>query len=468
MPEPRAEDRSLTAAVDAAVAEVRHRNARVVAALRVALRALLSINYLYGVAERPGPSLRALSLVNLAHLAVGVGVMALLWRRWRPRQVALAAALLDVAAVAAAGWCLLALAPADVTAGSRAPLGGLMVLTLLLAAVALPARQAAAVALLGVSAQVALAAVGGLERPFVLALGILLAAAAGGAIWIGLRLARLAARVATEADLAAQERDHAAALARAGAELAAQRDEVLAAQRQAELVVRRLVHDLKNPLAAVLQYVDLAAVHAARPDGAPRVREHLSHAASEGRRLADLIGDVLLVSGLEAGARRPARDALGLGDLLAAVEQSWGARAREAGVALRVSCEEDVVVRLDHDLVRRLVENLVSNALRRCRPGELVELAGAREADGVRIAVRNTGAPVPPEVRAHLLDRAAGARAGHDAAPGLTLCRLVAEAHGGGIALVDRPGWSVSVEATLAGAAPPAEAPAVAPRASAG
>ncbi len=465
----RAEDPSLRAAVDAAVREVRHRNARVVAAIRVALRALMSIAFLVAAAGSAGSPLRELFLLNVAALAVGVVVLELLRRGWRPQGVALAAAIFDVLAVALAGASFVAGAAAGVALGPGGNLNGLMVLVILLAAVALPARQAAGIAAAGVSAQVALATAAGLEPVFVLASGIVLAAAAVGAMWAGLRVTGLAARLATEAYLGTLERAHAEALARANATIAAQRDEVVAAHREAELLVRMLVHDLKNPLSAVLQYVDLAAIYAGRPDGAARAREHLSHASSEGRRLADMIGDILLLTGLESGARRPARDPLALGDLLAAVEHSWGDRVREAGVAFRVVCEDDLVLHLDHDLVRRMVENLVANALRYCRPDDLIEIAGAREGDGARIAVRNTGAPVEGELRARLFHNgvSAGAREWHNVGLGLSLCRLVAEAHGGELTLIERPGWSVSFEATLAGVATAAERPGVARHASA-
>lgn len=467
MPAHRAEDSAVQVAVDAAVAEVRHRNARVVALVRVTLRALISVSYLSEWIRGAGGPISGLALVNVVHLGVALVVMELLRRRWRPGPVALAAAVTDVLAVGAAGWALIMGAHGRVAAGPEGYLNGLMVLMLLLAAVALPARQAAGIAAAGTAIQVALATLAGLPRPFVVAILIVHGAAGFGAIWTGLRVTRLAARLAAEAYFATLDHAHAEALARANAVIAAQRDQVLAAHHQTELLVRLLVHDLKNPLAAVTQYVDLAAVHAAEV-GAPTIREYLSRAASESRRLADMIGDILLLSGLESGARRPARDALALGDLLAAIEHTWGDRAREAGVAFRAVCDDDLVVRLDQDLVRRLIENLLANALRHCRPRDLVEVTGERDGDGVRIAVRNTGAPVAQELREGLFDRGVtgGPREWHNAGLGLYLCRLVAEAHGGKIALVERQGWSVSFEATL-GAAAEASGLGVAPGAAA-
>lgn len=459
MPALGAEDSALQDAVDAAVAEVRHRNARVIALVRVVLRSLISGSYLYEWIGGTAASLSPLALVNVLHLGAGLVVLVLLQRRWRPGPVALAAAVTDVLAVGAAGWALVMGAQGGVAAGP-----GLMVLMLLFAAVALPTREAAAIAVMGVAIQVVLGALAGLPRPLVLAILFVLCAAAFAAIWTGLRVTGLAARLAAEAYFATLEHAHAEALARANAVIAGQRDQVLAAHHQAEHLVRLLVHDLKNPLAAVTQYVDLAAVHAAEA-GDSTVSEYLSRAAAEGRRLADMIGDLLLLSGLESGARRPARDALALGDLLTAIDRSWGDRAREAGVAFRAVCDEDLVVRLDQDLVRRMIENLLANALRHCGPQDLVEVTGEREGDGVRIAVRNTGAPLAPELRARLFDQdvTGGDREWHNAGLGLYLCRLVAEAHGGRIALVERRGWSVSFEATLGAAAAAAGSLGVAP-----
>lgn len=451
MTEARIEEASLRGAVDGALLQVRLRNATAVALLRLLARLFMSGVYLLALRAPSSATLGTLAGVNVTHLAVAVLVFELLRRRWRPGAVALVAAITDVAAVGIAGVSLVAGAAPQLAIAAVGYLNGLMVLVLLFAAVALPTRQAAGVTAVGVALQVAIAAWAGVPRPFVLAIGVVLTTAGAGAIWTGLRVTRLAARLATEAYLATRERAHAEELARANAVIAAQHDELLAATRQAEQRVRLLVHDLKNPLSSVLQYVDLAAIYTARPDGAARAREHLQHASAEGRRLADMIGDLLLLSGLESGARRLDRGALALGDLLDAIEHSWGDRAREAGIAFRRVCEDDLVIRVDHDLVRRMVENLLANALRHCRPGDLVELAGWSEGGRARVAVRNTGPEVPPEVRARLFDRnvTGGAREWHNVGLGLHLCRLVAEAHGGAIELVDRPGWSVSFEATL-------------------
>jgi two-component system heavy metal sensor histidine kinase CusS len=102
-------------------------------------------------------------------------------------------------------------------------------------------------------------------------------------------------------------------------------------------------------------------------------------------------------------------------------------------------------------MARRLLENLVANAVRHVGAGDRVELAAEVEGGLLRLAVRNSGPPVPPEARARLFEKHSthGRRAWHNAGLGLHLCRLVAEGHGGRIGLVERPGWNVSFEAAF-------------------
>jgi len=104
---------------------------------------------------------------------------------------------------------------------------------------------------------------------------------------------------------------------------------------------------------------------------------------------------------------------------------------------------------LDPDLTVRLLENLVTNALRHVGDGHRIELASEKTGDGVRLAVRNSGPPVPADARDKIFEKyvTKGRREWHNAGLGLYLCRLVAEAHGGRMELVDRPSWSVSFEA---------------------
>ncbi|ACL63467.1 histidine kinase [Anaeromyxobacter dehalogenans 2CP-1] len=447
-----AADAALRAAVADAVREARRRSAEAVAWMRVALRGAILLVYLPGWHE-PAPWHAAALRVSVAYLAFAGGVLALLRRRWRWEAVALGAAAIDLAVVAVGSWRVVALAGGNLALAVAAGAGnGMMLMVILFAALALPAAPAAAISAVAVANQMALAAHSDVSWRLVLVVGLMLSAAAFVAIRNTMRATALAARLAAETYTASLCRAHGEAMARASAEAVAQRDEVVAAHRQARDLVRLMVHDLKNPLAALLQYLRLAEVELRGQPGAGPVREDLAQAEGEGQRLSEMIGDLLAISRLETGPVRLAADPVSVGDLLQAVARSCAPHARERGVTLSVRGGEDLVVRIDRDLSRRLLENLVSNALRHCRTGDRVELAGEADGEGVRLAVRNSGPPVPAAIRAHLFEKFAPgeAREWTSAGLGLYLCRLVAEAHGGGVALVDTPGWTVSFEARLA------------------
>ena len=91
------------------------------------------------------------------------------------------------------------------------------------------------------------------------------------------------------------------------------------------------------------------------------------------------------------------------------------------------------------------------NALDFVRPGGRIEVAAWQDSGELRLAVRNTGEPVPAEARLRLFEKhaATGGRRRHNLGLGLYLCRLVAVAHDGNIELLEEPGWAASFVARL-------------------
>jgi signal transduction histidine kinase len=443
-------DGGVAAAVAAGVAEVRYRNGLVIAWLRVALRSATLALYLGSLLAGGGSYFLVPVLINVGHLAVAAAVVALLRRRLAVGRVLLAAAAVDVAVVLVAG--------VRATSGAEPPgevglsvgyLLAVMELMLLLAAMTLPRRQVVPLAVVAIAFQGWLGLRAGLPGSFV-TLSVLTGAFFGAAaVWAGGRMVELGARLAVDAHAAALLRRHRDELAAANAAIAAQRDEVVAAHQGAVTLTRITVHDLRNPLTAFMQIVALARARLEGRAGLKDVVDELDVAAQEGQRLADMVGDLLLVFRGEAQALRPSIQPVMVLDLLRVAARAMEARAADRGVALTLACDPDLAWPLDLDLVRRLVDNLVSNALRFVRRGDRLELAAGPSGDALALQVRNSGPPVPPEVRAHLFEKHAPGRSRewHHAGLGLYLCRLVAEAHGGTMALVDDPAWPVVFEA---------------------
>ena len=431
--------------VDGSGREVRYRSALAVAKVRIATLAAVLVT-LVALGGLQGPPGRAPLAILAVHLALTGASFALLRARWRVPSVAFAAAVLDVAVVFVAIGVL--------------PAGGLSVglglaafeLALLLAALSVPTGAFLALAALALSAHVVLEVGAGVPAHFVATGGALIAGFAAIGAWAGRRVVDLAARRAIEDYTGRLLRAHRDELQQANAQIAAQRDELAAARRHAESLTQLIVHDLKSPVAAMLQFVGLAHTAIARCPSCVEATAQLALAEEEGRRLSAMIGDLLLLSRLEAGLRaRP--EAVPVRLLLEVVARSFEPRAAERGARLLVEADADLVAAIDLDLARRLLENLTSNAVRHVRAGDRIALAGWRDGAALGLAVRNSGPPVAPEVRTRLFQKhtTGGRREWHNAGLGLYLCRLVAEAHGGEVALVERPGWGVSFEARLPG-----------------
>ena len=242
-----------------------------------------------------------------------------------------------------------------------------------------------------------------------------------------------------------------ARLAAAAASVDRSRRDLLDAQARAESFAQLVIHDLRSPLAVVLANLGLAIEALARSPDHLQEAESLQIAEGEAVRLSGMIGDLLLVPRLEGGALTGQFTPTTVRELLDAAATSAGTRAQAKEIRIDVLGPRELVASLDPSLVRRMLDNLAGNAIRHTPRGGRIELAARIERDRLRIAVRNTGEPVAGSVRARLFQKYAtlGGSDAQRSGLGLYLCRLVAEAHGGDIALVDRPGWSVSFEADL-------------------
>lgn len=294
----------------------------------------------------------------------------------------------------------------------------------------------------------------------VLASGLILALTAAVTALAARRLEELVARMTSEevARRIAHERNEAlvaaaAQVRAANEELGEKHAELIRAQARAESLSQLVVHDLKGPLTSILILLELTCENI-DPDVQPRILEDLGVALREGRRLLAMVQDLLAIGRLEEGALRLDPRPHPLWPMLDSIRQVHGPAARVRGAALEVRGPSELSGVFDGPLVHRMVENLVVNALRFVTKGQRIEVAAERREDGLVLRVSNDGPPIPPDRRdelfqKHGLDDVAGAR--HNFGMGLTFCRLVAEAHGGRIALEDAAGWNVAFVVRLPG-----------------
>lgn len=215
-------------------------------------------------------------------------------------------------------------------------------------------------------------------------------------------------------------------------------------------------HELRTPVAALRSAADVTLNRSHRSE--TEYVEALRVVSAEGRRLSRIVEDLFLLARADAGQQPVQSDDFYLDEVLAECARAGRALATARQVTIDATIEEEAPFRGDESLVRRLVMNLVDNAIKHTPAGGLVSLALGRAGGRYRITVRDTGGGVPEHARAHIFERffrADEARsrrpetAGDGAGLGLSIARWIAEAHGGEVMLESTGATGSTFLATL-------------------
>ena len=204
-------------------------------------------------------------------------------------------------------------------------------------------------------------------------------------------------------------------------------------------------HELRTPLALLRTELELALRHA---ESAEELREAMRLSSEEVDRLAQLAEDLLLIASSDQGKLPLRLETLEALELLASIASRFEWRAQEAGRFLDAVAPSGLQVRGDRIRLEQALGNLVDNALR--YGGGEVRLSAALADGFVELHVTDEGSGFPPEFLGQALERFARseqARTRGGAGLGLSIVRVIAEAHGGSahVANGDRGGADVWV-----------------------
>jgi two-component system OmpR family sensor kinase len=202
--------------------------------------------------------------------------------------------------------------------------------------------------------------------------------------------------------------------------------------------LRRLDHELKNPLTAIR--VALANL-AEGSDRSPL----LDSVERETLRIGRLAADLRKLADVEVGVLEQAQVDLAelLREVVAAVEEQEEYHGRTLRLVLPSAPWPLPPVSGDPDLLFLAVHNLVMNALKFSQQGDLVEVRANEQGNTVMIEVADTGCGIPDEEAPHIWDelyRGQGARGTPGSGLGLALVRAVVERHHGQLMMRSRVG----------------------------
>jgi PAS domain S-box-containing protein len=245
--------------------------------------------------------------------------------------------------------------------------------------------------------------------------------------------------------------------AEALAKLEASYEELKNLQTLREKLTHMIVHDLKSPLATIGGYLDLVRQFAAPRLGVEE-KQSLGEASKLVRRMREMILSLLDLSRLEENAM-PLRTSRT--DLVALSREALDILGQDGPFSqvLVEAVPPSVTVVCDPDITRRVIVNLVDNALKYTPPSGMVRVRVESRPAGAYIAVIDEGAGIPPEYHRKIFERFAQVEARkYSTGLGLTFCDLAVRAHGGTIGVESEVGrgtklWFVLPEACGAGAA---------------
>lgn len=219
--------------------------------------------------------------------------------------------------------------------------------------------------------------------------------------------------------------------------LSSQRDTLIRVQKQKEQLAEFIVHDLKNPLGNIVACTTVIAQ--SKPVLADQEIATLANLTLESATSMErMICNLLDITKGEDGILSAKKEPIGVSQMLTQIEKAFEANSRLQGIKLKIAKPEDLTtIHADPDLLKRVLENLVSNALRYSPPKSEIHMDFKR-IDGkmLEVRVRDQGVGIPAEFREKIFEKYVqleNEHLAHNQGLGLTFCRMAVEAQGGRI-----------------------------------
>jgi two-component system sensor histidine kinase KdpD len=219
-------------------------------------------------------------------------------------------------------------------------------------------------------------------------------------------------------------------------------------ERNRSALLSSVSHDLKTPLASIL----VAGTTLLREEHGAVELELLETIIQQAERMNGMIVNLLSVTRLESGEVVLSREPEELDELIHAALSRLSGRLQ--GREVTVDIAEDLpMIPLDAVLMDQLLSNLLENVLRYTPSGSPIDVKVMLEAGGIAVEIADRGPGIAPRERERVFDKFYRGQAANKqdggTGLGLTICRAVARAHDGDIAVLPRPGGGSVVRFTL-------------------
>lgn len=215
------------------------------------------------------------------------------------------------------------------------------------------------------------------------------------------------------------------------------------ARQQMEFVAA-VSHELRTPLAVIRSAAENLADGVIKDD--EQIRQYGDLVRNEGRRLTEMVEQILEFAGIDSGQRAFVLHPVALPPILHDIVQASRALIHGAGIEVEYEMDDDLPCVLgDETALRRAFENLISNAIKYGEQGRWIGIRAKRSGREVHLTVADRGIGIDPSEHSRIFEpfyRAPDVIAARiqGAGLGLSLVQRIIEAHGGRIVVRSQPG----------------------------
>ncbi len=225
--------------------------------------------------------------------------------------------------------------------------------------------------------------------------------------------------------------------------------------RQIQQFTADAAHELRTPLTALRGNAELALT---QMRSEAQLRAVIEQSLTYYRVLARVTDDLLLLARLDAGQETLQFERLNLSEVVEDVVDLYRPLAHEKRIEIAVQSSADTQVHADQGKIRRLISNLLDNAIKYMGDEGSIDVRVQRQNGVVTTCIADTGPGIAEDELPHVFERfyrIDRSRTGHGGADsrsvglGLAICRSVVDAHGGDISISSELGRGTQVTVVL-------------------
>jgi len=170
-------------------------------------------------------------------------------------------------------------------------------------------------------------------------------------------------------------------------------------------LIANISHDLRTPIASIQGYAETLLMKKDELQVEDR-EKYLQIVMKNSQKLKKLVDDLFELSKLEAKQRELQPEALQMAELIQDVADKYRIIAKEKGISINTIYSKNLpLVQADLALIDRALQNIIDNAIKFCKTGDVITLELSQNNKALRTKVSDTGAGIDPVELPHIFER---------------------------------------------------------------